>query len=146
MKKGITMSTQVFAFAKVDDDEARKRVYHQIREGKSRFGMWEQKKSLKEEYYGKNDFLLRIHQGDWIVHVNCPEFDKCVAVQAIGEYEFDEGIECSWGKDFCNYIPIDSTTIVEFDRKNDPNVRPSVNLRPMRRGQRILQVEDFRQT
>lgn len=136
------MHPQVFAFAKIDDDDARQQVYEAIKNGKSRFGMWDQEVSLREEYHGRNGFLLRIEPGDWIVHVNSPHYGQCVAVQAIGEYGFDEGLDCDWDTDFRNYIPVDPETIVEFDR-NDPNVLPSVNLAPMKRGQRVLQVEDF---
>lgn len=139
------MKPKVFAFAKVVDSPARVCVYKDISKGKSRFGMWDQKVSLKEKYHGGNGFLLKINQGDWIVHVNSPEYGKCVAVQVVGSYEFDAGIECSWGRDFKNYIPVDPQTIVEFDR-NDQRVLPSVNLRPMRRGQRIKQVGDFLQS
>jgi hypothetical protein len=138
------MTPQVFAFAKIDDD-ARRKVYEQIKQGKSRFGMWDQEVSLRDGYHGRNGFLLRIQKGDWIVHVNSPQYGHCVAVQAVGEYGFDEGIDCSWGRDFCNFIPVDPTTIMDFER-TDPNVVPSVNLAPMRRGQRILQVEDFLRT
>lgn len=136
--------TQVFAFAKIDDQDARDKVYQEIKRGKSRFGMWDQTVSLREQYHGRNGFLLRIREGDWIVHVNSPSYGHCVAVQASGEYEFDEGVECGWGsgRDFHNYIPVNTDTIIEFER-SDPNVIPSVNLSPMRRGQRILQVEDF---
>ncbi|HHX98913.1 MAG: restriction endonuclease [Kiritimatiellia bacterium] len=133
---------QVYAFAKIDDKDAREKVYEQIKSGKSRFGMWDQKGDLREHYHGKNGFLLRIREGDWIVHVNSPRYGRCVAVQAKGGYDFDEGIDCKWGTDFCNYIPVDPDTIIEFDR-NDPNILPSVNLSPMRRGQRVLRVDDF---
>lgn len=136
------MSTQVFAFARVPDKEARQKVYQSVKEGKSRFGMWNQAESLREKYHGANGFLLRIHKGDWIVHVNNPSYGKCIAVQSTGEYEFDDGLECDWGEDFNNYIPVDPSTIIEFER-NNPNVIPSVNLAPMRRGQRVLQVKDF---
>lgn len=136
---------QVFAFAKIDDDEARALVYDDIKRGKSRFGMWDQEGSLLANYHGRNGFLLRIQPADWIVHVNSPHYGHCVAVQAVGTYAFDEGVECDWGPDFCNYIPVDPATVVEFDR-NDPNVLPSVNLWPLKRGQRILAVEDFLQS
>ncbi|MAS95566.1 MAG: restriction endonuclease [Verrucomicrobiales bacterium] len=139
------MLPQVYAFAKITDDDARRKVYNEISNGRSRFGMWDQDISLRDEYYGPNDFLLRITSGDWIVHVNSPEWGQCVAVQAVGEYQFDDGIECSWGRDFHNFIPVDPDSIIEFDR-NDPNVIPSVNLAPLRRGQRVLQVEDFIRT
>ena len=143
------MQPQVFAFAKIDNDEnesgaARHAVYNEIRAGKSRFGMWDQECSLKERYHGANAFLLRIQKGDWIVHVNSPEYGHCVAVQAVGEYQFDEGIEVSWGdgRDFNNFIPVDPASVVEFER-NDPNILPSINLAPRRRAQRVLCVKDF---
>lgn len=139
------MKTQVFAFAKIEDNDARKKVYQEIKNGKSRFGMWDQKKSLNEKWHGKNAILLRIKKGDWIVHVNMPKYGNCVAAKTVGEYDFDAGVECKWGYDFNNFIPIDKETIIEFDR-NDPNIISSVNLAPRRRAQRVLQVADFLQS
>lgn len=136
------MAIQVYAFAKIDDQDARLKVYEEIRKGKSRFGMWEQSASLKEQWFGKNAFLLRIKEGDWIVHVNMPSYGKCVAVKTIGEYGFDEGIKCNWGNDFNNFVPVDPQTMIEFNR-NNPNVLPTVNLAPRRRAQRVLEVADF---
>lgn len=139
------MSQKVFAFAQILDKNARSKVYADIAKGKSRFGMWDQEVSLRQEFHGANGFLLKIKPGDWIVHVNSPEYGRCVAVQVQGNYDFDAGIKCSWGVDFCNYIPVSPESIVEFDR-NDERVLPSVNLRPMRRGQQIKQVADFLQS
>lgn len=136
------MNTQVFAYAKVEDKTARQQVYEEIKRGKSRFGIWEQTTSLRDEWYGPNMALLRIQKGDWVVHVNSPHYGHCVAAQATGEYDFDDGIKVDWGKDFNNYIPVDPASIVEFDR-NDPNIMPSVNLAPRRRIQRVLAVDDF---
>lgn len=135
------MLPQVFTFAKVPDT-ARSIIYNAIKEGKSRFGMWDQEVSLREQYHGANGFLLNIKPGDWIVHVNLPAYGQCVAVQVCGEYDFDQGVECAWGRDFCNYLTVDPSTLIEFS-SNDTNVLPSVNLRPMRRGQRVLNVADF---
>src|SRR5690606_13108725 len=132
----------IYAFAKIDDKDARLEVYEEIKKGKSRFGMWDQDGSLREKWFGKNAFLLRIKKGDWIVHVNMPHYGKCVAVQTIGEYNFDSGLRCSWGTDFNNLIPVDPTSILEFDRHNS-NVLASVNLSPRRRAQRVLEVNDF---
>lgn len=136
------MATQVYAFAKVSDENERMMVYQAIKEGKSRFGMWDQNESLRTKHYGKNSFLLRIKKGDWIVHVNSPTNGMCVAVQTTGVYQYDEGLDFPRGRDFHNFIPVDKETIVEFSR-NDNNIIPSVNLSPMRRGQRISQVQDF---
>jgi hypothetical protein len=136
------MTTQVFAFAKIDDQDARLKVYEEIKNGKSRFGMWEQSGSLQENWFGKNAFLLRVKEGDWIVHVNMPSYGECVAVKAVGEYGFDEGVKCNWGSDFNNFIPVDPQTIIEFNR-NNPNILPTVNLAPRKRAQRVLEVADF---
>lgn len=136
------MTAQVFAFAKIDDQDARLKVYEEIKKGKSRFGMWEQSDSLREQWFGKNAFLLRIKEGDWIVHVNMPSYGKCVAVKTVGEYGFDDGVKCSWGNDFNNYVPIDPQTFIEFNRNNS-NILPTVNLAPRKRAQRVLEVSDF---
>jgi Restriction endonuclease len=145
ISKYYLMTSQVFAFAKIDDENARFKVYEEIKNGKSRFGMWDQKKSLKTDWYGAHAILLRIKKGDWIVHINMPNYGKCVAVQATGEYEFDAGIDFRGVKDFNNFIPIDVDTFIEFERNNS-NVIPSVNLSPRRRAQRVLEVGDFLQS
>lgn len=141
------MNIQVFAYAKVVEDEARQAVYEEIKKGKSRFGIWDQDASLNDKWYGPNMALLQIREGDWVVHVNSPNYGQCVAAKAVGEYQFDDGISVDWitalgNKDFNNFIPIDPETIIEFER-NSPNVLPSVNLAPRRRIQRVLAVEDF---
>ena len=138
---------KVYAFAKVGDEEFSRLIYNEIKSGKSRFGMWGQTKSLKEEYYGRNRLLLEIEKDDWIVYVNMPTYGRCVAVKAVDGYEFDEGILIKeWGThDFNNYIPVDPLSIVEFSR-NDMNVLPSVNLAPRRRIQRVSEVSDFLQS
>lgn len=138
---------QIFTFAKIDDQDARHKVYNEIKDGFSRFGTWTQEKSLKEEWYGKHAMLLRIKPEDWIVHINSPEYGKCVAVKVISEYDYDDGINCNLGKDFNNFFKVDPNSIVEFDR-NDTNVLPSVNLAPRRRCQSIHQnqIDDFFQS
>lgn len=136
------MTTQIFAFAKIDDKDARLKVYNEIKNGKSRFGMWSQKESMRDKNYNKHAILLRIKKDDWIVHVNMPKYGKCVAVKTLSDYKFDIGIDCSWGKDFNNYFLVDKESIIEFDR-NDPNILSSVNLAPRRRAQKVLQVGDF---
>ena len=133
---------QVFAFAQIPEENNRIKVYESIKTRKSRFGQWEQTKSLHEKWNSKNAFLLRIKKDDWIVHINMPHYGKCVAVQVLGEYVFDEGFECEWGMDFRNAIPVNPETFLEFDRR-DPNVLPSVNLAPRSRAQRVLNTDDF---
>ena len=134
----------VFAFAGVgkDNPDERHKVYNEIKKGFSRFGTWEQEKSLKEEYFGANRMLLEIKPGDWIVHVNSPEYHQCIAVKVKSEYGYDEGIDCSWGKDFNNYFEVDIDSMIEFNRK-DPNILPSVNLKPRHRIERVHKDGDF---
>jgi hypothetical protein len=137
---------KVWAFAKVTDNNARKLVYESIKKGKSRFG-WgsKDKDNLRDKWNGKQGFLLSIKKDDWIVHVNSPEWGKCVAVQVLGEYEFDEGVQCDWGVDFRHVIPVNAETIVEFKRRNN-NILPTVNLNPRQRYHRVHAVNDFLQS
>ncbi|RYD32519.1 MAG: restriction endonuclease [Verrucomicrobiaceae bacterium] len=65
-----------------------------------------------------------------------------MAAKAIGPYEHDAGISCQWGVDFVHGIPVDPSTLVEFDRL-DPNVIPTVNLRPRARYQQVYAKQDF---
>lgn len=139
---------QIWAFNKVEDAQARDLVYQSIKNGKSRFG-WSQEdrhnlklKNNWTEWHSKQLFLLQIKPGDWIVHINTPSWGKCVAAQVISEYDFDDGLQCSWGKDFRHCFQIDTDTIIEFDKHN-PNILPSVNLNPRQRYHRIYAVEDF---
>lgn len=139
------MEPQVFAFAQINDSAARQLVYEEVIRGRSRFGMWDQPGPLNDVHYGKNAGLLVIKADDWIVHINLPHPGMCVAVQAADKYMFDEGLACSWGRDFRNVIPNKPSSMVEFQRR-DKNVLPSVNLNPRRRLQRVLQVADFLQS
>ena len=156
----------VWAFNWVSDekskqvpDEARKLVYKSIKSGKSRFG-WSQKdehdlskednwdllpEEERKEWYSNQRFLLQIKPGDWIVHINTPEWDKCIAAEVASEYDFDDGLQLSDRTDFRHYFNVKIDTIVEFNRK-DPNVLPSVNLKPRYRYQRVYAVDDFHQS
>jgi hypothetical protein len=92
----------IWTFNKVDDKKGRELVYQSIKSGKSRFG-WSQKDEhnlkLKDNWtnwHSKQLFLLEVRPGDWIVHINTPQWGKCIAVQVLSEYEFDDGLQCSW--------------------------------------------------
>ena len=146
----------VWAFNSVPDDEvtgddARKKVYQSIKSGKSRFG-WSQKEEhnlLLEnnwtEWHSKQLFLLQVEREDWIVHINTPEWGKCIAAKVKDEYDFDDGLQCNWGPDFRHYFNVYPETIVEFDR-GDPNILPAVNLKPRYRYHRVKEVEAFLQS
>lgn len=137
----------IWAFNKTEEAE-RKLIYQSIKAGKSRFG-WSQKDEhnlrLKDnwtDWHSKQLFLLQVKPGDWIVHINTPNWGRCIAAQVLSEYNFDDGIECSWGTDFRHYFCIDIDTIIEFDR-SDENILPSVNLNPRQRYHRIYATDDF---
>ena len=140
----------VWAFSKVDDSTNRSLVFESIRNGKSRFG-WSQRDEHNllleqwSDWHSKQQFLLEIQPNDWIVHINTPEWGQCTAVKVVGTYEFDEGVKSTHGTDFRHSIPVDSTTICVFSRRND-NVLPSVNLRPRSRYHRVYEEQDFHQS
>jgi len=138
----------VWAFNKADDADARELLCLSLKSGKSRFG-WSQRDEhnlrLKDnwtDWHSKQLFLLQIKPGDWIVHINTPRWGRCIAAKVTSEYDFDEGLQCSWGPDFRHYLKIDVDSVIEFDRR-DPNVLPSVNLNPRQRYHRVYAVEDF---
>jgi len=138
----------VWAFNKAEDQETRDLIYASLKTGKSRFG-WSQKDEHDlrvpnnwTEWHSWQRFLLEIKPGDWIVHINTPDYGHCVAVQVESAYEFDEGLQCEWGTDFRHCFRINKETLIDFDR-NDSNVLPTVNLRPRQRYQRVYEVNDF---
>ncbi len=138
----------IWAFNKVEEEAERKLVYQSIKTGKSRFG-WSQSDEhnlkLKDnwtDWHSKQLFLLQVKPGDWIAHINTPTWGRCVAAQVLSEYNFDDGLPCSWGPDFRHFFDIDVNTIIEFDRR-DENVLPTVNLNPRQRYHRIYAADDF---
>ena len=141
----------IWAFNWTEDENDRQQVYKSLLHGKSRFG-WSQedKHNLKlkdnwTDWHSRQLFLLQVKPNDWIVHVNTPQWGRCVAAQVLSEYDFDDGLLCTEGKDFRHFFAIDVDSIVEFDRK-DPNVLPSVNLNPRQRYHRIYAVQDFQRS
>lgn len=138
----------VWAFNAAEDHKTRSLLMESLKRGRSRFG-WSQedKHDLRNQdnwtdWHSRQRFLLEIEPGDWIVHINTPVWGQCVTCQVIGKYDFDEGLVCDWGVDFRHCIQIDSSSLIEFDRCN-PNIIPSVNLRPRQRYHRIYAVDDF---
>lgn len=138
----------IWAFNAAEDQSTRDLLMASLRNGKSRFG-WSQddKHDLRipdnwTDWHSRQRFLLEIEPGDWIVHINTPTWGRCIAAQVTGNYDFDEGLECDWGIDFRHCIPIDTSSLIEFDRC-DPNILPTVNLRPRQRYHRIYAADDF---
>lgn len=142
----------VWAFNWTDDDEMRGLVYESLRNGKSRFGWsWKEEHNLllennRTKQHSRQLFLLQIEPKDWIVHVNTPQWGACVAARVTSGYSFDRGLQRANGSmDFRHYLDVDTKSVVEFDR-NDPNVLPSVNLRPRYRYHRVYARDDFLQS
>ena len=146
MSNGETNNAWVFLAPK--QEKEKKLLHESIKSGKSRFG-WstddECNLKLEDNWWRSTQrSLLKIKEGDWIVHINVPEWGKCVAVKVCSEYGFDDGLPTSWGVDFRHCFTIDTNSITEFERR-DSRILPSVNLCP-RRGevpQRIYAVDDF---
>ena len=144
------MSHNVWAFLAPKEGNEKKLLHESINLGKSRFG-WsmgdDQNLKLENNWYSEQRSLLKIKEGDWIVHINLPVWGQCIAVKVCSEYDFDKGLQCDWGADFRHCFEIDKASIIEFSR-TDPRVLPSVNLRP-RKGrvcQRVKKVDDFHQS
>ena len=154
---------KVWAFQAPNGENKKKKprvyVYEAVKNGKSRFGWsWGPECNLNSdpnrwpEGNGKQLFLLDIKPGHWIVHINLPEYGKCIAARVVSEYQFDEGIDFSdefpeseWPRDFCHFFEIDVDSIVEFDRNNQC-IHPEVNLRPRYRYHRVYAVDRFLQS
>lgn len=138
----------VWAFNQVDNGDWRSIVYQSMKEGKSRFGWsWDEMHNLTlqnnwTDEHSKQLFLLQIEKGDWIVHINTPEWGMCIAGEVRSKYNFDEGLECDGSCDFRHNFEIDTNSIIEFNR-NNPNVLPSVNLKPRGRYHRVYAIDDF---
>ena len=134
----------VWAFNKPDTPEQAEHVYESVKRGKSRFGWsWRNEHNLKLENnwtdeHSRQLFLLDIKEGDWIVHINMPEWGQCIAARVVKEYDFDEEID----EEFRHFFEVDVESIVEFDR-NNPVVDPRVNLKPRYRYHRVYCVEEF---
>ncbi|MDR0307116.1 MAG: restriction endonuclease [Chitinispirillales bacterium] len=153
----------VWAFNTPEGKESIDFVNASLKKGISRFG-WSyledaDLKKLKEKDWNKLSnkekdcykyFLLDINVGDWIVHINIPEWGKCTAGKVIETYKWDEepnkiGVsDYSDAGDFRHTFKLDPNTIVEFDRDNH-NVTPLINRKLKLRGKywRIYDTEQF---
>ena len=86
---------------------------------------WSELDSEEINARSKAEFLLQVKPGDYVVHVNVPEWGKVTAAQVIEGYSFqkdlpagqNDGRHCLKVKD-----------VIEFDR-NDSRVHPAVSRR-----------------
>ena len=138
-------------------------VYASLKKGISRYGWscidnadmikfnekgWDNLKKKEKECYVW--FLLEIKKGDWIVHVNVPEWGLCTAGKVVETYKWDEkpnkiGVgSYSENGDFRHTIKLDIESIIEFDR-NNPNITPYVSRRLKLQGShwQIYETEQF---
>ena len=102
---------------------------------------WGDMTDAEKEAWSKSGFLLDIVTGDWIVHINVPEWGKCTAAQVIGPYHFDtDPIKT----DFRHCIDVEPESVIEFDRNNS-NILPIVSRKLKLRGRfwRIYCEEEF---
>ncbi|GMO42949.1 MAG: restriction endonuclease [Termitinemataceae bacterium] len=90
----------------------------------------------------KTRFLLNIKPEDWIVHINVPTWGKCTAAKVKGAYTFEKN-DNQFG-DFRHTIPVDTETLITFDRNNQ-NVLPEISNKLKLRGRywRIYATNEF---
>jgi predicted Mrr-cat superfamily restriction endonuclease len=140
-------------------------VYSSLQKGISRYGWsyvntadlrkmenkeWEELDEAEARCWNRGRFLLEVEKGDWIVHINVPEWGLCTAGQVVEPYKFDPkknsiGIDdYSDGGNFRHMLGIDTKTLITFDRNNE-NVTPYISRRLKLRGAhwRIYETDEF---
>lgn len=154
---------QVWVF-NAPDENAVDFIFSSISEGVSRFGWsyiptaditkleekdWSEMTEDETICYKAGRFLQEIDIGDWIVHINVPEYGKCTAGIVNRKYEFDRngnkmGREYTKSGDYRHTIGLEKETIITFDR-NDENVLPYISRRLKLQGKhwQIYDVDDF---
>lgn len=136
----------IFAIKGPDNKEMVDKVYQSIYSGYSRFGWgFQDEQSLHKlqnkaftemtkegkEAWKFAKFLLEVKNGDWVVHINVPEWGKCIAAKVIGEYAFDSGVNLKdhdFKRDLSHKLKVDPETILKFDR-NAPEIPPAISKR-----------------
>lgn len=131
-----------------------------IKNGVSRFGwsyidtadlkelqnkQWQKMTEEEKNCWAKANFLLGVEKGDWVVHVNLPQWGRCIAGQVFETYSFDK--DKNDFEDYRHLLKLDKNTIVEFDR-NDEAVLPIISSRLKLQGRywTIQYVDEFLQT
>jgi len=116
-------------------------IYSSLKKGMSRFGWsyfdgadlnlleqkgWDEFSEDENLCYRKTAFLWNIEVGDWIVHINVPQWGFCSAAKVIDTYKFE--VENNEFGDYRHHFKIDTGTLLTFDR-NDPNILPYISRR-----------------
>jgi hypothetical protein len=105
-------------------------------------------------YYGKAKFLKNIKSGDKIIYVHYnsnkditeDHYGDCTIMNVVGEYSFNTDIVSICG-DFGHSIPIDTNSIISFNR-NDAAVHPLVSksLKPRSSYQRLYSENELNES
>ncbi len=119
-------------------DEIREQIKDWMHEGTVRIHAGEE--GIPKEPYQYFERLRQVHKDDWIVFINSPRKGHCTAARITSEYKFGEKTSA-----FPHYFEVDTSTVIEFDRKN-ANVLPTVNLKPRQRFQRIRAEDAFHES
>jgi hypothetical protein len=146
-------------------------VYASLQKGISRYGWsyvntadlhkmknmededWEKLDESAIDCWNRGHFLLGVEKGDWVIHVNVPEWGLCTAGKVIEAYKFDPkknkiGVgDYSDGGDFRHTLGIDIDTLITFNR-NDENITPYISRRLKLQGAhwKIYDTDEFQKS
>ena len=155
----------IWVFNASQAEEAIDFVYTSLQKGISRYGWsyvntadlhimeskaWEELNEEETDCWNRGHFLLEVAKGDWVVHVNIPEWGKCTAGKVTEPYKFDTkkntigADNYSDGGDFRHTLGIDVDTLITFDRNNE-NVTPYISRRLKLQGAhwKIYEADEF---
>ncbi|WP_151089030.1 restriction endonuclease [Hymenobacter baengnokdamensis] len=147
----------IWALKNPSEEEHVAFVHKSLKKGISRFGwsyihrcdllqlndlFWTELNDEQTECFKKASFLLDVEPGDWVVHINVPQYGKCTAAKVARGYRFDSAP--NEVDDFRHTLQIDLGTLIEFDR-NDANILPIISSRLKLQGRfwRINQLAAF---
>ncbi len=102
---------------------------------------WQEMKDDEKKCWSHAHRLLDFKKGDWILHINVPEYGKVTAGRIVSEYTYQENLPSPWEDGRYTFAVEDVFT---FDR-NDPRVHPylSSRLKLQRSLWQIYCVDEF---
>ena len=102
---------------------------------------WQKMTEDEQKCWSHAHRLLDFKKGDWILHINVPEYGKVTAGRIVGEYTYQENLPSPWADGRYTFAVEDVFT---FDR-NDPRVHPylSSRLKLQRSLWQIYCVDEF---
>ncbi len=86
---------------------------------------WQEMSKHERDCWSHAHRLLDFKKGDWILHINVPEYGKVTAGRIVGEYTYQENLPSPWTDGRYTFAVEDVFT---FDR-NDPRVHPYLSSR-----------------